>query len=297
MSFITFRIYHLLLNRIICAMMTKKVRTGGEKGGNGVKFETLGQTLDCGQSFRWRQMPDGAWEGAACGRYLRITKENLNEVLHDEFWARYFDMDLDYAKIRAEFCTMNTMLAQAAEYAPDIRILNQDPWEALCSFILSQCNNVGRIKGLVERLSTKWGEPINDGHFAFPSPEALAQAGEAELRSVGCGFRAAYVAAAAKQAAEGKIDWNALRSLPLDEARQKLTELPSVGPKVADCALLYGLHRLDAFPMDVWMKRAMKTLFPGKNAEDFGPYAGIAQQYIFHYSRNHPELFHEPLAG
>lgn len=288
---ITFRNDRLLLNRTFCVMMTKMVKTGGEKGENGVKFETLSQTLDCGQSFRWKRMPDGAWEGVARGRYLRITKENFNRVLHDEFWARYFDMDLDYEKIRAEFCTMDPVLAQAAEYAPDIRILNQDPWETLCSFILSQCNNVGRIKGLVERLSVRWGKPMEGGHFTFPSPEALAKAGETELRGIGCGFRAAYVSAAARRAAEGKIDWDALRRLPLDEARRKLTELPGVGPKVADCTLLYGLHRLDAFPMDVWMKRAMKTLFPEKRAEDFGPYAGIAQQYIFHFSRNHPEMF------
>ena len=267
------------------------------KGGGGTEFETLGQTLDCGQSFRWRQMHDGSWEGVACGRYLHITKDNLGDVLRDEFWSNYFDMGFDYAGIREHLSKNEPMLAEAARYAPEIRILNQDPWEALCSFILSQCNNIGRIKGLADRLSHAWGAPLGGGHYAFPEPEALAGAGEAELRKVGCGFRAPYVATAAQSAADGKLDWDALRRLPLDEARGMLTELPGIGPKVADCALLYGLHRLDAFPMDVWMKRAMKTLFPGKSPAEFGRCAGIAQQYIFHYSRNHPELFREEAAG
>ena len=206
-------------------------------------------------------------------------------------------MGFDYGAIRDRLSAADPVLAEAARYAPDIRILNQDPWEALCSFILSQCNNIGRIKGLVNRLSRTWGSPIIEGNRAFPTPEALAQAGETELRKAGCGFRAPYVAAAARSAAEGKLDWETLRRLPLDEARGELTKLPGVGPKVADCALLYGLHRLDAFPMDVWMKRAMKTLFPGKSPAEFGRCAGIAQQYIFHYSRNHPELFREKAAG
>ena len=256
-----------------------------------MQMETLGQTLDCGQSFRWARVSDGAWEGVACGRFLRITEESLPDVLRDRFWARYFDMGLDYGKIRARFCAADPVLREAARYAPDIRILNQDPWEALCSFILSQCNNIGRIKGLVARLCGTYGEPVDEMHRAFPTAEALARAGESGLRALGCGFRAAYVFAAARCAAEGKIDWEALRRMPLDEARGRLTELPGVGPKVADCALLYGLHRLDAFPMDVWMKCAMKTLFPGKSPAEFGPYAGVAQQYLFHYSRNHPELF------
>ena len=153
-----------------------------ERGKSGMKMETLGQTLDCGQSFRWAQSPDGTWEGVACGRYLRITKENLSGVLRDRFWANYFDMGLDYGKIRAGFCAADPVLSEAACYAPDIRILNQDPWEALCSFILSQCNNIKRIKGIVARLCSACGEPIDELHRAFPTPEALAREGENGLR-------------------------------------------------------------------------------------------------------------------
>ena len=262
-----------------------------------MKLETLGQTLDCGQSFRWSLTADGAWEGVARGRFLRITGETLPRVLRDPFWADYFDMGLDYAAVRAGFCAMDPVLAAAARYAPDIHILNQDPWEALCSFVLSQCNNIARIKGLVGRLCGAFGEPLDGTHRAFPTPEALARAGESGLRALGCGFRAAYLAEISRLAADGAVDWQALRRQPLGEARADLTKLPGVGPKVADCTLLYGLHRLDAFPMDVWMKRAMGTLLPGKQPSDFGPYAGIAQQYLFHYSRNHPELFRTQKAG
>ena len=256
-----------------------------------MNMETLAQTLDCGQCFRWDRLPDGAWEGVACGRWVRITEENLPNVLRDTFWTRYFDMATDYAKIRTEFCAMDPVLAEATRYAPQIRILNQEPWEALCSFILSQCNNIGRIRGMVDRFCRAYGDPVELGRRAFPKPEAVASVKEEDLRALGFGFRAAYVLGAARSVASGALDLDALRTMPLGEAREKLCRLSGVGPKVADCALLYGLHRLDAFPMDVWMKRAMKELFPGRDPAWFGPYAGIAQQYIFHYSRNHPQLF------
>lgn len=256
-----------------------------------MKMETLAQSLDCGQCFRWDRQPDGSWDGVARGKHLHITADNLTGVLNDPLWAEYFDTGLDYDKIRGEFCRLDPVLAEAARYAPDMRILNQDPWEALCSFILSQCNNIKRIKGMVARLCAKFGKPVDEKYRAFPTAEALASAAEEDLRALGCGFRAAYVLDAARKVACGKIDLDGIRKIPLGEARLKLTEINGVGPKVADCAMLYGLHRLDAFPMDVWMKRAMKTLFPGKEPAWFGPYAGVAQQYLFHYSRNHPELF------
>ena len=260
-------------------------------------FATLGQTLACGQCFRWRKTPDGAWEGVAGGRFLRLTEKSFPRLPEDPFWARYFDLGRDYGVIRARFCRMDPALARAVRYAPDIRILNQDPWEALCSFILSQCNNIRRIRGMVARLCAAYGEPARGGGHAFPAPRALAAAGEGDLRALGCGFRAPYVREAARRVACGELDFALLRRLPLPQARARLTALPGVGPKVADCALLYGLHRLDAFPADVWMKRAMRTLFPGRDPAWFGPYAGVAQQYVFHYSRNHPELFRRENAG
>ncbi len=260
-----------------------------------MNLDTLGQTLDCGQCFRWECLPDGSWRGCAGNRCAHLTAENLAGVLAEPFWARYFDMGRDYGAIRRQLSTLDPLLGEAARYAPDLRILNQDPWEALCSFLLSQCNNIKRIKGLVARLCRAYGEPAGEV-ASFPRPEALAGCSEQELRALGCGYRAGYVVAAARQTAEGKLDFARLRRLPLPEARRELMELPGIGPKVADCVLLYGLHRLEAFPMDVWMKRAMKTFFPGKKPEDFGNFAGIAQQYIFYYSRNHPEKLESGLS-
>lgn len=255
-----------------------------------MRLDTLGQTLDCGQCFRWEQLPDGSWQGAAGNRCALITAKSLPDVLADPYWANYFDLARDYDEIREEFCALDPVLGEAARYAPDIRILNQDPWEALCSFLLSQCNNIKRIKGLIARLCETYG--VSSGKcFSFPGPEVLAKKTERELRALGCGYRAGYLISAARRAADGALDFERLRRLPLPDAREELMKLDGVGPKVADCALLYGLHRLDAFPMDVWMKRAMKFLFPGRTPQEFGEYAGVAQQYIFHYSRNHPELF------
>lgn len=256
-------------------------------------LEQLGQSLDCGQCFRWRRLPGGAWDGAAGGKHLLLTESGLRKDLEDGYWGRYFDMATDYAPIRAELAAKDPVLAAAVRYAPGIRILRQEPWEALCSFILSQCNNIARIRGMVERLCTAYGSAIPGagGRCSFPGPEALASARETDLRALGLGFRAPYVLEASRRVASGSLDLGALERLPADEARARLTSLPGVGPKVADCALLYGMHRLEVFPRDVWMNRALKTLFPGRNPEWFGPHAGVAQQVLFHYSRHHPELF------
>ena len=202
-------------------------------------------------------------------------------------------MGLDYVGIRLEFCRLDPLLEKAVAFAPDIRILNQEPWEAMCSFIISQCNNIGRIKGIISRLCTAYGEEAENGMHAFPLPEKLASLKDEDLLRLGCGFRAPYIIDAARRVSCGSVDFGVLKGMPLAEARKKLTCVRGVGPKVADCTLLYGMHRLEAFPMDVWMKRAMKTLFPGRTPEFFGRYAGIAQQYIYYYSRSNPQIFKE----
>jgi N-glycosylase/DNA lyase len=252
----------------------------------------LEQTLECGQCFRWNRQEDGSYKGVASGRCLTISQSNLEQVLDDPFWRNYFDLALDYGKIRTEFAAFDPILAKAAGYAPGMRILNQEPWEALASFILSQNNNIKRIKGIVARLCEEFGDEIG-GERAFPGAKTLAVLEEGDLGGIRCGFRAKYLLDAAKKTAAGEIDFQELKQLPFEEAQAKLMTISGVGPKVADCVLLYGLHRLEAFPMDVWMKRAMAALFPGKDPAYFGPYAGIAQQYIFHYSRNNPQLFQE----
>jgi N-glycosylase/DNA lyase len=257
-------------------------------------FASLGQTLDCGQCFRWLPAPDGAWEGVARGRFLRLTPQNFGAALREKPWNDYFDLGTDYAALRASFSALDPVLAEAVRFAPEIRILRQEPWEALCTFILSQCNNIKRIRGMAERLSSAYGEPAEGtARRSFPAPEVLASAREADLRALGLGFRAPYVLDAARRVASGTLDLSAAARLPLAEARAGLMQIDGVGPKVADCALLYGMHRLDAFPEDVWIRRAMESLFPGRKPEWFGPCAGVAQQYIFHYCRCHPECVRE----
>ena len=233
----------------------------------------LAQTLDCGQSFRWSENGDGSFSGIAFGRSVRVRLDGDTLYIENApredapLWRSYFDLDLDYGEVRRGIAEIHPILREASEYAGGIRILRQEPYEALCTFIISQNNNIKRIKGIVAELS----------------PDDLAP-----LRA---GFRARYLADAAKKVASGEVDLEKCRGADYGEARAELMKITGVGVKVADCTLLFGLHRVEAFPVDVWMKRALETLFPGMAPSDFGEYAGIAQQYIFHYSRMHPDIF------
>lgn len=262
----------------------------------------LAQTLDCGQAFRWRQLPseDGfpIWEGAAFGKALRLqqTPDALLFFCPQEdlesTWQDYFDLEKDYAAKRAQLSAISPVLAQAIAFAPGIRILRQEPWEALCSFILSQNNHIPRIKGILERLCSLWGSPIPGGSLhAFPTPETLACLTVEDLAPLRAGFRAKYLLDAAQKVASGEVDLEKTARLPPEFGRNELQKIFGVGPKVAECALLYGFHKTECFPMDVWMKRAMAQLLPGRSPLEFGENAGLAQQYIFHYSRMHPEIF------
>lgn len=252
----------------------------------------LRQTLFCGQCFRWEENPDGVFSGIAFGKKCVIRQEENKSLTDDPIWRTYFDLDTDYGFLQKRLSGISPILSEAVQYAPGIRILRQDFWEALASFIISQNNNIPRIRGIIARLCENFGEKFNDG-YAFPEPQKLLGLLPEDLSSLRCGFRARYLLDAAQKVCAGEIDPISLRKMPLEKAKAQLMTICGVGPKVADCVLLYGLHRMEAFPMDVWMKRAMKTLFPGMKPEDFGEGAGLAQQYIFYYSRQHPELFLE----
>lgn len=254
----------------------------------------LEQTLDCGQCFRWDKQEDGSYRGEAFGKKLLLTQDENAVIFHNttpedfqQIWRPYFDLDFAYGGVKERLSAIHPVLKEACAFSPGIRILRQDPWEALCSFIISQNNNIPRIKGIISRLCTVFGAG------GFPAPEVLAPLDVEDLAPLRSGFRAKYILSAARMVSSGEVDFSAVSSLPLEEARGILMKIKGVGRKVADCALLYGFHRLDAFPMDVWMRRAMDVLFPGVAPEDFGEYAGVAQQYIFHYSRCHPALFKE----
>lgn len=269
---------------------------------SGIVFEnvtdlSLEETLCCGQCFRWTSMEDGSFSGIVRGRAVRASTDGDRLILYGAadadraMWEDYFDLRYDYAEAKRRLSAMHPVMADAARFAPGIRILRQEPFEALISFIISQNNNIKRITGVIARLCACFGEPIGEGLYAFPTPERLAALEPDDLAPIRAGFRHRYIIDAARRVADGEIDLEEIRLLPYDQARGQLMRITGVGVKVADCVLLYGLHRTESFPLDVWMKRAMATLFDGLEPAAFGDCAGIAQQYVFHYSRMHSDLF------
>lgn len=257
----------------------------------------LEETFECGQCFRWQKTKENTFEGVAFDKYLQIIEEkdkiilvNTSENDFNNIWKKYFDLDLDYNKVKSDLGKINNTMKIACDYAPGIRILSQDYWETLCSFIISQNNNIPRIKGIISRMCEEFGKEICNGIYSFPSADVLSKLSEDDLKPLRSGFRAGYILDAAKKVAGKEIDLESIKNMDIVSARLELQKIKGVGPKVAECTLLYGFHRLEAFPMDVWMKRAMKELFARMIPEDFGCYAGIAQQYIFNYSRTNPEL-------
>ncbi len=252
--------------------------------------------FDCGQAFRWTAGEDGAYTGIAYGSVAKVWREGedsyilCNDGDYEAIWRAYFDLDRDYALIRREI-SRESALAPACEFGKGIRILRQEPWEALCSFIISQCNNIPRIKGIIENLALMCGEKIEfcgREYFSFPSADKVAMLSEKELSVLHAGYRAAYISEAAKGVASGEINLQKIMELPTEEAKSELLKISGVGEKVASCTLLFGLGKLDAFPVDVWMRRAILAFFGDVKFDyrRFGDFAGLAQQYMFHYMRN-----------
>lgn len=255
-------------------------------------------TLDCGQCFRWSENADGSWHAVVQGKKVDVYTENKNlyicgETKEDaEFWQNYFDLKRDYTLICEKLKT-DKWLRKAIEAYPGIRILKQDPWETLCSFIISQNNNIPRIKGIIERLCISFGEDLGGGDFSFPSADRLAVLSEQKLAPIRSGFRAKYILDAAKRVAGGEINLEEVAAMPMDEARAELQKIKGVGPKVAECALLYGFGKAEAFPVDVWVKRIMQELYPEGLPACTENVEGIAQQYLFHWRRNIENPFEE----
>ncbi len=257
----------------------------------GIPEFDLPHTLDCGQAFRWRQIGE-RWSGVAYGKYLELEKLadgtivlfNTTSEDFENIWFDYFDLERDYTEIVNNF-SKNETLKKACEYSYGIRVLNQEPFETLCSFIISQNNNIKRIKGIIERLCENFGEEKN-GYYAFPTAEKIANLTLDDLAVLRSGFRAKYLLDAAKKVKNGEVDLVNLKNLPLEDARNELMKIVGVGPKVADCCLLFSHRHSDAFPKDVWIKRAMEVLFQGELPAEAQEYAGIAQQYIFFYARD-----------
>ncbi len=266
-----------------------------EKNGNiyisGVEHFGLQETFDCGQAFRWKALEDGSWEGIALGRKLRVNKTETEIVIFDctlneyeEKWKAYLDIDRDYGNI-IDTISQNEILKKAAEINCGIRILKQDKWEALCSFIISQNNNIPRIKGIIERLCENFGKPLENGGYSFPDAQTIAKLSPEDLSPIRCGFRARYIIDGAKKYINKEIDLDLIATADINTARNELMKITGVGVKVADCTLLFGFQRIEALPKDVWIKRALEEYFDGVFPECAVPYAGIAQQYLFNYIR------------
>lgn len=270
------------------------LRDGDDLIVNGVLHFCLDDILDCGQCFRWDKLSAGLWRGIAHGRCRTVRQENtslrfygVTQSEFDEVWYNYFDFGRNYGSIK-QVLSKDPAMKRAVEFSPGMRVLRQEPWEALCSFILSQNNNIKRIRGIVSRLCESFGEPV-DGGFAFPVPQKLAALSPDDLAPVRCGFRAAYVIDAAKKVTSGELDLPGLRTMPVDLASAELQKIHGVGPKVAACALLYGFARADVIPVDVWIKRALATFYPDGMPCGITEIVGLGQQYLFHYVRNNTE--------
>ena len=266
---------------------------------NGASPFDAALTLDCGQSFRWRECENGRWHGVAFSRSVDVFAECDNLIVEgdvceadEKLWREYFDLDTDYAAI-CENLKADGWLNKAISAYTGIRILKQEPWEALCSFIISQNNNIPRIKGIIERLCVQFGEELHGGDFSFPSAQVIAEKTAEDLAPLRAGFRAKYIIDAAKKVADKTVDLDKINDMNIDDARMELQKISGVGPKVAECTLLYGFGRKDAFPVDVWVRRIMAELYPDGLPECTRGVEGIAQQYLFHWRRNIENPFEE----
>ncbi|MCQ2551397.1 MAG: 8-oxoguanine DNA glycosylase [Clostridia bacterium] len=246
----------------------------------------LDHIFDCGQCFRWKKEEDGSYTGIAFGKCVNMAYEDgvltITGATADDYeniWRDYLDMDTDYSKIKAAI----DIDQKIKDYGYGIRILNQDSWETLISFIVSQNNNISRIKGCIEKMCQLCGEKI-EGGYAFPTPEKLMNC---DLTSVRLGYREKYILDTARRVhEEGFVD------------RENIEKYLGVGPKVANCINLFGLRKYDSFPIDTWMEKIMASLYGLKTkkqmaafaADHFGSYGGYAQQYLFYYARNLDEL-------
>ena len=290
-------------------------------GINAVKLDSVElfdvrRVFDCGQCFRFDPVTHSRHEvefaGCAFGKYISVAQDGDTVYIYnatlDEFesvWKRFLGLDRDYTEINASILSLsqNPTLADAVSTSSGIRILKQDEWESICSFIISQNNNIPRIKKLVAALSERCGDRIDvsfmphhvaDAHkrddlcvFSFPAPDKVAALGLEELAALKVGFRAKYILDAAEKMSRGEIDIESLTSLSdTEECVKLLCSVKGIGPKVASCALLFGFARLDAFPIDVWIKKVMAKYFDEHfDPRALGAYAGIAQQYLFYYER------------
>lgn len=251
---------------------------------------------DSGQCFRLNPNGDGGYTLVALHRVLNIRETPsgcalaCSQAEYDAVWQGYFDMERDYAAIRNAVDPGDAFLRRACDHGRGIRILRQDPFETLVSFIISQRKNIPAIKRCVETLCARYGEPLDSAgkrQFAFPSAERLAAQDEAGFLACSLGYRAKYVLAAARLAASGTLDLGEIGRLDDAALLERLLTVPGVGEKVANCVMLFGFHRLGRFPRDVWINRVEEREYGGAfPLERYPDTAGVLQQYVFYYARS-----------
>jgi len=272
----------------------------------------LEDIFECGQCFRWNKAEDGSYVGIIKDSVVKVKKEKDkvtfegtsvgNESFKDIIYE-YFDLNTDYRELKDILRKVDSNMKEAISFGEGIRILNQDLWECIISFIISANNNIPRIKGIIERISKNYGRKIEfEGkeYYLFPTPEELSKASKEDLRALGTGFRDIRIYNTTKKIFEDKEYLSRIENLSsTDEMREELLKLDGVGPKVADCILLFSLKRFDVFPIDVWVRRVMNDLYIHAQDEDrinkkeilkiandkFGSLSGLAQQYLFYWKR------------
>ncbi|MGE5329626.1 MAG: DNA-3-methyladenine glycosylase family protein [Deltaproteobacteria bacterium] len=271
---------------------------------------SLKHTFECGQCFRWKPNNDGSYTGVVGEGVFNVKMHNEAELIVEtnlldskEFFEQYIDNNTDYLAIENLLSGNDKIMKEAVGYGSGMRILKQEHWETLASFIISANNNIPRIMKTVENIAGVYGRKVEfkgEGYYLFPGPEELADAGEEDLKSCGLGFRGKYIRSAAQMLASGEINLKELEAWDSASARNELIRIPGVGPKVADCVLLYSYAKTDVFPIDVWIKRIVEMLYFSKEKKlneiqefarnKYGKLAGFAQQYLFYYARENIKL-------
>lgn len=281
---------------------------------DGVENFDVGKTFDCGQCFRFDEVKESChqkeFSGVAFGKFVSFAQDGdkiyiYGSTLEDyeNIWKDFLDIERDYVEVERDILShsSNSTLIRAIEYGRGIRILKQDKFECIISFIISQNNNIPRIKKIIENLARECGEPIFIGEemkkhlssdvlpYSFPTPEAIYNLGESGLSNLKVGFRAKYIFDAVRRILSGELSiYDVTQQESTEKAIEMLCTVKGIGVKVASCALLFSFARLDAFPVDVWIKRVGEKYFPEEKeftGKLFGKYAGIAQQYLFYYER------------
>lgn len=265
------------------------------------QYFSVSQICRSGQCFRLDPAEDGFYELIAGSRFLKLKADNggtagktvlyCSRKEYESFWREYFDMDTRYEEYLSGIDPEDEYLRAAGQYGSGIRILRQDVWEMIITFILSQQNNIPRIKGLIRAISREYGEKMGTkegkSYDAFPVPERLAAATEEELRALKLGYRSRYICGTARMAASGEVDLEQVKQMDYPEARAELMKLPGIGGKVADCICLFALHHMDAFPVDTHIQKVLDARYGGKFPfEKYRGCAGVMQQYIFYYDLN-----------